>query len=96
MTDLATILPIILYIFGIILMIVLIIIGLRILQIFDRTEKILDNVEIKLKSLDGLFCVIDKTSSSIDLISTKVVSGIVNLISKLFGKEKNKEANINE
>ena len=95
MTDLVTILPIILYIFGIILMIVLIILGLKLLQMFDKMDRILDNIEDKVNSLNGIFYVINKTTSSIDLISTKVVNSITNIVSRLF-KRKNKEDDTNE
>ena len=74
------------------LLVVLIILGVRLIQILDRAEKVIDNVEEKVNSLNGLFYVIDKTTSSIDLISTKVVSSIVNLISKIFGKDNEEKA----
>lgn len=93
MIDLNVILPIILYILGIILAIVLIIIGLRMLQIFDRIEKILDNVEEKVNTLNGLFYVIDKTTNSIDLISSKLISNITNIITKIFKKDKEEKVN---
>lgn len=93
MANLETVLPIILYILGILLLVVLIILGVRLIQILDRAEKVIDNVEEKVNSLNGLFYVIDKTTSSIDLISTKVVSSIVNLISKIFGKDKEDDIN---
>lgn len=96
MTNLSIILPIILYILGILLLLVLIILGVRLIQILDKAERVIDNVEEKVNTLNGLFYVIDKTTSSIDLISTKVVNSVVNLISKVFGKDKFKEDDINE
>ena len=96
MTDLATILPIILYILGIILLVVLIILGVRLIQILDKAERVIDNVEDKVNKLNGIFYVIDKTTNSIDLISTKVISSISHIISKIFGKNKNKEDDVYE
>lgn len=90
MIDLNTFLPIMLYIFGIILMIVLIILGIKVIQVVDKLDRIMDNVEDKVNSLNGFFEVINKATSSIDLISTKVVSIVASTIGKLF-KRKEKE-----
>jgi len=91
MTELSTVLPIILYIFGIILVIVLIMLGLRMLQMMDRVDRILDDVEGKVKTLDGLFNVINKVTTGIDLISTKFVSNLANTVGKIWKKSKKEE-----
>lgn len=91
MEELNIVLPVLLYTFGIILLIVLIILGIRLIQILDRVEKIVDNVEGKVNSLNGFFSAIDKTTYGISMISDKVVSGLVNLISKIFNRNKNKD-----
>lgn len=93
MINLGEVLPIFLYFFGIILMIVLIYLGIRIIQIVDKLDRVLDNVEDKVNSLNGLFNVINKATSSIDLISTKIVTSITDNISKLFKKKMKKEEN---
>lgn len=92
MSDLAQLLPIILYIFGIMLMIVLIILGLRLLQTLDKIDRILDNVEDKVNTLNGTFNMIKKVTTSVDLISTKIVSGITDNIGKLFKKNKKEDS----
>ena len=83
-------LPVLLYTFGIILLIVLIILGIRLIQILDRCDKVIDNVEEKVNSLNGIF-VINKTSYGLSMISDKVISGVVGMISRIFNKKKDKE-----
>ena len=84
-------LPVLLYTFGIILLIVLIILGIRLIQILDRCDKVIDNVEEKVNSLNGIFSVINKTSYGLSTISDKVISGVVGMVSRIFNKKKDKE-----
>ncbi len=84
-------LPVLLYTFGIILLIVLIILGIRLIQILDRCDKVIDNVEEKVNSLNGVFSVINKTSYGLSMISDKVISGVVGMVSRIFNKKKDKE-----
>lgn len=91
MTGLTTVLSIILYIFGIILLGVLIVLGIRLIQMLERADKILDNVEEKVNSLNGVFNVINKATTGIDLISSKVVNTIVDMFSKIFKRKKEDE-----
>ena len=46
MEILNAILPVLLYVFGIILLIVLIILGIRMIQVLDKVDRIVDNVEV--------------------------------------------------
>ena len=84
-------LPVLLYTFGIILLIVLIILGIRLIQILDRCDKVIDNVEEKVNSLNGIFSVINKTSYGLSMISDKVISGVVGMVSRIFNTKKDKE-----
>lgn len=84
-------LPVLLYTFGIILLIVLIILGIRLIQILDRCDKVIDNVEEKVNSLNGIFSVINKTSYGLSMISDKVISGVIGMVSRIFNKKKDKE-----
>lgn len=92
MVDLNTFLPIMLYIFGIILIIVLIILGIKVIQVVDKVDRIMDNIEDKVNSLNGIFDVINKTTNRIDLISTKVVTTIASTIGKLFKRKEREES----
>lgn len=75
-------LPICIYILLIILLVVGIILGVRLIGALDRVDKILDNIEGKVNSLNGLFGVIDFTTDKITAMGDKVV--------ELFGSVFNK------
>lgn len=96
--TLNVILPVLLYIFGIILLIVLIVLGIRLIAMLEKVDRLVDNVEDKVNSLNGAFALIDKTTDSIALISDSIVNAIAGLIHKLVGKKnkKKKEESIYE
>lgn len=96
MGELSVILSVLLYVFGIILLIVLIILGIRFLTIIDKMERILDNIEGKVNSLNGLFMVVDKVSYGLSSITENVVYMITNSISRIFGREKKERDDIHE
>ena len=88
MEEMFTILSVLLYMFGIILLVVLIILGIRMLRVLDRVDRVLDNIEKKVGSLDNLFMVIDRTSTSLAAITDKVSSSVINLFSRIFSRKK--------
>lgn len=96
MDVLNAILPVLLYIFGIILLIVLIILGIRMIQVLDKVEHIVDNVEEKVNSFNGFFDILDKTGYSISMIGDKVISLVSGIISKIFNKNKKNEEDLYE
>ncbi len=85
------ILPVLLYIFGIILLIVLIILGIRFIQFLDKLDRLVDNVEEKVNSLNGVFSIIDRTTDSIAMLSDTVVNAIARVFSKIFNRKKKEE-----
>ena len=91
MIELNTFLPILLYILGIILMVIPIILGIKAIQMMDKMDRIMDNIEDKVNSLNGMFAVINKTTDSIDLISSKVVGVVTNTIGRLFRRKKKED-----
>ena len=91
MEEMSLILGIITYIFTIILLIVAIIIGIRIIGLTDKAEKIWDDVEEKVNSLNGIFNVVNKVSLGMETIGNKITGTITNLISKVFKKKKEEE-----
>ena len=95
MDFLMMVLPIILYVLGIVLVGILIIIGVKLIYTIDKTNEILDDVEKKSKSLNGVFEMVDNVTDSLSIISDTVVEGIVGLISRIFKKRK-KEKEIDE
>lgn len=84
-------LPILLYIFGIVLLIVLIILGIRLIQTIDRANRLLDDVEDKVNSLNGFFHIVDTITDNLAFLSDRVVGTISGFISKIFRRKKKEE-----
>lgn len=91
MEEMSVVLPVLLYVLGIVLLVVLIILGIKLIKVVDKTDRILDDVEGKVKSLDGFFSIFDKVSDSILSLSGTVVSSVSGLISRVFKRGKRKE-----
>lgn len=95
MDFLMMVLPIILYVLGIVLVGVLIIIGVKLIYTIDKTNEILDDAQKKFKSLNGVFEMVDNVTDSLSIISDTIVDGIVGLVSRIFKKRK-REKEIDE
>jgi len=80
-------LPIIMYYLLIILLIVGIILGIRLIGAMDRIDAVLDSVEAKVNSLNGLFSVIDFTTDKISAFSDRVVDLVSGFVSRI-GRKK--------
>lgn len=89
-------LPIIIYFLLIIILIVGIILGIKFIRTTAKIEKVVDDVNDKVQSLNGLFSVIDFTTDKIVNLTDKLVDKISMLISKLFFRKNNKKENIEE
>ncbi|HIR48700.1 MAG TPA: hypothetical protein IAB35_01845 [Candidatus Faecimonas gallistercoris] len=94
MDVLNAILPVLLYIFGIILLIVLIILGIRMIQVLDKVDRIVDNIEDKVNSVNGFFQILDKTGYGISIIGDKIINLFSSIISKIFNKNKENEEDL--
>lgn len=87
---LQTFLPIIIYILLIILLIVGIILGIRSIQTLNKVDKVVDDVNDKVQSLNGLFNLIDYTTDKIVSVTDKVVDGVSGFIGTLFSGRRRK------
>jgi len=96
MEILASVLPILLYILGSILLVTLIILTIKLIQTVDRANGILNDLEEKAKTLNGLFNVIEGFSGAISAVGDRVIESISGLIVKLFKKKKRKKEIKNE
>lgn len=90
------ILPVLMYLCGIVLLIVLIILGIRLIGFTEKADKLLDDVGEKSKKLDGVFSVIDKTTDGISSISDRIVDGLSSVVLKVFRKKYNNKEEENE
>ncbi len=84
-------LPMLLYIFGIILLIILIILGIKLIGVVDKADKLIDNVEDKVNTLNAAFSIIDRTTDSIISVGNTVVKTISSLSSRILNRKKYKE-----
>lgn len=91
--SLNEVLPIILYILGSILLGILIVLGIKLITVMNKMEKVVDDINTKVSSLNGVFSIIDATTDKLALLSDRMVDGISLIIRKLFVKKnkKNKE-----
>ncbi len=91
MECLNTIFPVILYILGSILLIVLIMLCFKIMSTLKKVDQVVDDVNVKVGKLDGIFNIIDRSTDAISTVSDKVIDFISGAISKLFLRKRNKK-----
>lgn len=84
-------LPIILYLLLSILIVVLIIFVIRLIKTLGKVDKVVDDVNIKVTKLDGVFNIIDTTTDTLALLSDKLANFAVNKLGNLFTKKKKKK-----
>lgn len=83
--------PIILYLLGCILLIVLIILGIRLIKTLDRVDTLIDDVNVKSSKLNGVFDIIDHTADALASISDMAIGFITNGVRKMINKKKKEE-----
>ena len=82
------ILPVIVYILGSVLLVTLIILTVKLIVTMNKIEKVVDNIGIKVKTLDDLFNVIGLVTGKFTAVTDKVIDNISLLVEKIFrGKE---------
>ena len=87
----ADVLQVFLYLLGSILLVVLIVLGVKLIITMNKIEKVVDDINVKVNSLNGLFSVIDFTTDKISLLSDKMIDGVTSLFRRLFRKRKDEE-----
>ncbi len=92
------ILPIIIYFLLIIMLVIGIILGIKFIKTLTKVEKVVDDINEKVESLNGFFHIMDFATDKLVAITDTVVDKISMLISRLFfgggstgKKKKNKE-----
>lgn len=84
-------LPIIIYILLIIILIIGIILGIKSIITINKVEKVVDDVNEKVESLNGLFQIVDFTTDKLVSLTDKIVDGISSLATKVFLKKKKED-----
>jgi hypothetical protein len=83
-------LPIIIYLLLIVILVVGIIIGVKLINTLNRVDKVVDDANKKLESLDGIFSLFDFITDKISLLSDKLVDGISDFFAKKLFKKRQK------
>lgn len=96
MEILQSLLPVILYSLGIVLVIVLIILGIRAIEMITKINTILDETKEKLDSLNGFFSIMDTINDKFSAITDTMISAVTNMITSIFKKRKNKKEEIED
>ncbi len=91
METASTLLPVIFYTLLSILIIVAIILLYKLTITVDKANVVLDDIYGKVKKLDNLFEIIDKSADTINLVTDKITGIISNSIMKVFKKRKEDE-----
>lgn len=84
------VLPVILYILGSVLLIALIILTIQLIVTTHKIDKIVDNITIKVKTLDDLFNVIGSVTGKFSAVTDRIVDSIALLIEKIFKRKGDK------
>ena len=88
---------IILYLLGSILLVVLIILGIKLINTMNKIQNVVDDINKKVDSFEGLFSIIDNTTDKLALLSDKMVDGVTFLLKKIFKpKKRNEEDDLDE
>ena len=87
------VLPVVLYVLGSILLVVLIILGIKLIVTMNKIEDVVDDINKKVKSLNGLFSIVDATTDKLALLSDSVVDVVSSIIRRIFKKKGDNEEN---
>lgn len=81
------ILPVILCILGCVLLVALIVLTIKLIITMNKIEKVVDNITVKVKTLDRLFDVVDTMTNKFSKIPDMVIDSIALLFEKIFKKK---------
>jgi len=88
METLNEIFPVILYGLLIILVVVLIVLVIRLIKTLNKVDAVVDDVNGKVKKLDGIFNIVDTTADALSNFGDKFAYLISSGISALFTKKR--------
>ena len=94
--DLFQFLNLTLYVCLIILVIILIVLGIKLIKTLKKVDGVIDDVNIKMNKVDGVFDIIDRTTDYASSISDKIIGAISNFIGILLRKKKGNDDNEQE
>lgn len=83
--------PIILYLLGSILLIVLIVLGLRLIKTLSRVDILIDDVNAKSSKLNGVFDIVDNTADALASVSDMAVGFITRSVNRIINRKRKEE-----
>ena len=83
-------LPILIYILLCVLITLLIVICVKVIKTMNRVELIVGDVEQKVKSLNGVFSIIDSVTDKLSALTEIASDSVMIIAKKLFNKKRNK------
>ncbi len=84
------VLPVILYILGAILLVALIVLTVKCIITMNKIEKVVDNITVKVKTLDGVFEIIGVVTGKFTYITDRIIDSVSSLIEKIFKRKEEK------
>lgn len=84
------VLPVILYILGSVLLVALIILTVQLIITTHKIDKIVDNITVKVKTLDELFNILGNITGKFTAVTDRIVDSIALLIEKVFKRKGDK------
>ena len=90
MEYLSSLLTIIIYILLIVLIILLIIIAFKVIKALNKVQDIAENVDKKVKTLDGFFSIIDLPTDKISSLSDRLINMVTGMFDRVASKKTKK------
>lgn len=88
MVDLNDLLISVLFVLLIIFVIILIVLGIKLIKTLKKVDGVIDDVNIKMNKVNGVFEIIDKTTDYAATISDKIIGALSKFVNALFKKKK--------
>lgn len=82
---------IVVYVALIVFIISLIVLAIKLIGTLNRADRLIENITRKAESLDGVFDMIDYTSSKFGALGETIVGFLTGFVKKIFNKRSKKE-----
>ncbi|MEG2457685.1 MAG: hypothetical protein RSB41_02205 [Bacilli bacterium] len=94
METMLQVLPIIVYFLLIALIIVVIVLGIKLIITMNKVNDVVDDINNKVKSLNGIFSIIDYATDGLSTLTDTVVNFLTEKVFKIFKTDKDKKEKI--
>jgi Na+/pantothenate symporter len=88
MVNLSDALILLLIVALIILVIIFTILGIKLIRTLKKVDEVIEDVNLKMNKVNGVFDIIDKTTDYASTISDKIIGTLSKFINTLFFKKK--------